>query len=178
MARTGRPPKARVERTDAPPGCRWLALTQGAYALIDESDYAAASKFNWQLATIGYAIGWIPDATGTRRRTLLHRWLIGEPTDEVDHINQNRLDCRRCNLRLATHAENAWNGTLRSTNTSGFRGVFWHPRLKKWRARITWQGRGIHIGVFTDITEAARAYDAKARELFGKFAALNFPEGR
>lgn len=93
----------------------------------------------------------------------------------VDHISGNRFDNRRSNLRSATVAENARNVGVRTNNTSGFKGVSWHARDRRFRAKIKVLGRVLHIGNYTDILAAAVAHDKVAYELFGDFAKCNFP---
>jgi hypothetical protein len=96
---------------------------------------------------------------------------------EVDHVNGDGLDNRRSNLRVCTHAENARNQSSRTRmSTSRFRGVVWAKDRRKWRAMIGDNGRTVHLGNFTDEIEAAQAYDRAAREMYGAFARLNFPE--
>lgn len=93
---------------------------------------------------------------------------------EVDHINRNRLDNRRENLRLATHSENQVNMD-KKIGKSGFRGVRQMPGRTKWRAEITIGGKREFIGSYGTAKEAAIARDERAKKLFGGFAYLNFP---
>ena len=95
---------------------------------------------------------------------------------EVDHINRNSLDNRRCNLRIATRSLNGANRVKQTNNTSGFKGVNWFAETNRWRARLKANGKETHLGYFLSITEAAKAYDKAAKEHFGDFACLNFPE--
>ncbi len=97
----------------------------------------------------------------------------------VDHINHNGLDNRRANLRIVTHKQNGWNRrkTARKS-TSRYKGVCWSKRERMWHVQIKKNGKQITIGYFLDEKAAARAYDAKADELFGQYAALNFPQAR
>jgi hypothetical protein len=92
----------------------------------------------------------------------------------VDHINRNKRDNRRCNLRVCTQVENMRN-RCSTYGSSKFKGVSWDARRKKWMAAIHINGTQIRIGFFADEVDAAKAYDRKARELFGEFAYLNFP---
>ena len=97
----------------------------------------------------------------------------------VDHRNRHGLDCTRGNLRAATKSQNAANTGLRRTNTSGYIGVcaFYgrSDRRLSWQVTIGVNGKQRKIGYSKDIIEAARMYDAAAREAFGEFASLNFP---
>jgi hypothetical protein len=105
----------------------------------------------------------------------MHRLILDPGTAEVDHINGDTLDNRRCNLRLATHAQNMCNNRMRSHNTSGYRGVFWYAERRKWGALIVARRKRKFLGLYADAVDAARAYDAAAIELHGEFASLNFP---
>ena len=77
-------------------------------------------------------------------------------------------------MRIATHQQNAQNRRGNVGTSSRFKGVCWHKKYGKWQASITHNGRNIYLGLFTDEIDAAMAYDAKARELFGDFACCNF----
>ena len=94
----------------------------------------------------------------------------------VDHINGNPLDNRKSNLRICTNAENQRNKGVYKNNKSGYKGVHWFKRDKKWQAQIKHNNKSIHIGLYEDKEEAARAYDKKAKELHGNFKNLNFPD--
>lgn len=114
--------------------------------------------------------------------TPLHRMILGvtESHLEVSHVNGNLLDCRRENLVVKTHAEkvrgNRKMGTLNGREyTSKYKGVCWIEAKGKWKAQIR-SGRVRHIGYFDDEIDAAHAYDEAAREHFGEYAWLNFPD--
>lgn len=79
------------------------------------------------------------------------------PPEHIDHINRARADNRIANLRLATSSENPQNQRKRRNNTSGVVGVHWHKKLGKWQAYIMSNGRGIHLGYYGTIEEAAAA---------------------
>ena len=93
--------------------------------------------------------------------------------DTVDHIDRNKLNNRRENLRLVTRSENAMNSTARVTNKSGFKGVCWHAGQQQWVAAIMKDYTKLHIGYFDDPLEAAYMYDQWALALFGEIAYLN-----
>jgi hypothetical protein len=110
----------------------------------------------------------------------MHRMVMDAPPDKlVDHINQNGLDNRRSNLRLATSAENQRNAHGRGIHrgkpsSSRFRGV--SRSGAKWSAHISVNGRNIRLGTFRDEEQAAKAYDAAARAYHKQFARTNFDD--
>ncbi len=88
-------------------------------------------------------------------------YVYGEwPKLDIDHINRNRSDNRRVNLRDVTQKQNMQNASKRSDNTSGHPGVSWHKQHSKWQARIMHNQKDIHLGYFTDIEEALSARKA------------------
>ena len=85
----------------------------------------------------------------------------------VDHINNNKLDNKKSNLRYVTPSENNMNRQMAENNTSGFKGVYWKVKTKKWFARICVNRTIIHLGYFDNIEDAKQARINKANELFG-----------
>lgn len=162
--------------TNPPPaGSAWLAITSGrkrfVFSLIDEDQRIVASAILWGLSTRGYAF-----QRRDGHNMYLHHLVLETKIDagiEIDHINRNPLDNRCSNLRPLTHAENMLNTPVFKSNTSGYRGVDFQRR---WRARIAIGGSRRFIGFFDTAEDAARAYDAAARELHGTLAQLNFPD--
>lgn len=132
----------------------------------------------------GKEAGWFDRSSGYRRVKyrgkdyLVHRIVFylthNYLPDIVDHIDQNKLNNHPDNLRDALYrGNNAVNSKLRADNSSGYRGVTWHKATNKWMSSIFFKGKRIHLGVFEDIIQAAKAYDEKAKELFGEFARIN-----
>jgi hypothetical protein len=155
-------------------GCRTIQLTRGMNTLIDETDIGRAGVHSWQ-ARKGkrtfYAAGGRNIGNGKTASFQLHRVLIGAPKGaEVDHRNGDGLDNRRGNLRLATSQQNSRN-RHRCVGRSRYKGIA--PAGPSWRAYISVGRRKIHLGCFPTEEEAARAYDAGAREHYGEFAATN-----
>lgn len=160
-----------------------IPLTQGQSAMVDDEWFGKLNQYKWHaLNGHGYTF------YAVRHRPLVHRDLIYMHGDimvaklatapngtTVDHIDHNGLNNVTSNLRLATKSEQNHNQKLgRSNNTSGFKGVSLKKDSRKWRSYIFYCRKQIHIGSYDTPEEAARAYDAKARELFGEFALTNF----
>jgi hypothetical protein len=140
-------------------------------AIIDKEDAERCSTIRWFKTVNGYVY------SGTGKR-FLHNFILDRIPSRViitDHINRNPMDCRKSNLRLCNHTENRANSGARADNTSGFKGVGKYDG-QKWRALVQCNGKPYQIGMFDTKEEAATAYDMKAKELFGEFAYLNFPE--
>lgn len=155
-----------------------LQLTKGKVALIDREDYERVSEYKWHThkGAGGYLYGgtFTKSHEGSRSRILLHRFINNTPDGyETDHINGDTLDNRKCNLRTVTRSENQHNSKLRSDSTSGYKGVSWHKASNKWRVRINKDGRSVFTDYFTDIKEAALAYNLHATSLFGSYAKIN-----
>lgn len=109
------------------------------------------------------------------RKYALHRlawlWVTGEwPPKEIDHINRDSTDNRFANLRLATSSQNNCNQSMRGDNTSGVKGVSWNKKSGKWHSRIVVNGKYRHLGLFSDLKDAASAYEVAAQQAFGEFA--------
>lgn len=136
---------------------------RGKYALVSNRDYAEVARYAWSLSSDGYAIS----AFGS-----MHRMIMGYPDYRiVDHKSGDRLDNRRCNLRIATPAQNSYNRGTRP-GRSGYRGVVVLPS-GRFRAQVNFKGVLHLFGIFIDARDAALAYNDGARQLFGEFARLN-----
>ena len=150
-----------------PDGVCWVILSRGAAAKIDVTDAEAVGRFNWHLTSGGYAA-----RTVARQTVFLHNFLSKPKSGSVvDHINGNKLDCRRINLRIGTASQNKKN-RKRQPNASGVKGVDWRATHKKWRARIRCETKLFHLGYFNSAADAEQAYEKAAQELFGEFKRL------
>lgn len=171
-------PKCELKRVtvDGDP-CVLIPLTQGQFAIIDESKSAEIAQYQWysqwsKQTESFYAVRKVR-SEGKRRLLGLHRQILGlKPGDEtqVDHQNGNTLDFRSRNLRFASHAENMWNRGLQKNNTSGYKGVSFDKEKGTWKAMIGFEGRKIHLGYFASAEKAADAYRAAAIKYHGRFA--------
>ena len=161
-------PRTRVEGDLA-----YITLTKGYTAVIDAADAELVGRYAWcALVQSHGAYAYRTDCSGDKPEAVyLHRLLMDAPADlYVDHIDGDRLNNRRDNLRLATHAENMRNMKRPRTNTSGFKGVYWSRQHSKWRARIMHNGKQHCLGLFDCPQEAHAAYCKAAEELHGEFA--------
>jgi hypothetical protein len=157
----------------------WLIpLTKGQHAIVDEADWERLSAFKWYVVNgrrgAFYGRRYVERLNGRPVTKALHHEVLGlSPRQTVDHVNGDTLDNRRANLRVCSPGENARNRRGSRNSLSGFKGV---SRARgRWQARIEYEGKARHLGVFDTPEEGARAYDQAARELFGEFARLNFP---
>lgn len=148
-------------------------LNKGRFALVDDDIYEKliALGYKWHVSRFGYAIRF-----NGRKCQWLHRFVTDCPAGlEVDHIDRNRLNNQRSNLRLCNKVQN--QGNRPGSRKTGFKGVIHRMRNKhrKWEAYITKGGKCHSLGCFSDQIEAAKAYDSAAREHFGEFALVNLP---
>lgn len=141
--------------------------------ILDYEDYMKYQGITFIMDNKGYVIS----DTGkgpTRKVWSLHREIMGNPKDKVvDHINGNKLDNRKCNLRICTTRENACN-SISTKGSSKYKGVHWDEDRKKWTACIKNHRKHHFIGRFDNEEDAAKAYDDLAIKLHGEYARLNF----
>lgn len=163
--------------------CVRVPLTQGYVAVIDSSDAAAVLRYKWHAnhRNTGkpYAVR-IEKSGGTPETIPMHRFLLGvtDPKLDVDHINGDGLDNRRCNLRVATRSQNGQNKGKWAAKqcVSRFKGVAPQnsPKLKTWQAyRGNGDGGKHYIGTFRHELAAAAAYNASIYFAHGEFARMN-----
>lgn len=154
-----------------------IPLTKGKFAIVDAEDYEQLSQWKWNYHRDGYAIRTFYVDGKKVTKSMHHQIALPPPGLQIDHKNLDGLDNRRDNLRVATRSQQRSNQKrFKSKVGSQYKGV--HPndsRYKKpWRALIMCQGKHFSLGNFYAEEEAAKAYDAKAKELFGEFAYTNF----
>lgn len=153
---------------------RWLKRTANRVHIGDEAGYINANG-----KSHGYRMIPLQGRYWAAHR-LAYVFMTGTfPIGEVDHKDTDRSNNVWTNLRIASPNDNRRNRKMLPNNTSGFRGVQTNAqsKTKPWKAIIRENYKHIYLGAFATAEEAARAYDAKARELHGEYASLNFPEG-
>lgn len=150
-----------------------IPLTHGKFAIVDDEDFEMLNQHKWcLLGEGGYARRAINIGKNRTSTMLMHRLIMGSVKgEEVDHINMDKLDNRRANLRKATSQQNRCNRPKPRNNKSGYKGVRWHKGA--WEAYIGLNGKFIHLGRFGGINDAALAYQAAAKKLHGEFARWN-----
>ena len=148
-----------------------------SFAIVDDADFEYLSQFKWQLIGLGYAARNISykETGGRMKKMYMHIEIMGNRPEfsNIDHINQNRLDNRRENLRFSTFSQNVSNRTILPNNTSGYKGVSWHKLSKKWTVGIQVNHKQIKLGLYQCKIEAAKTYNEAALKYHGEFASLN-----
>lgn len=143
---------------------------------VSPADYALAMRWPWRLDRSGYVVA---NQWNTRDHCTvplaLHRLVCRAPRGYlVDHKRGDLLDCRRGSLRRATPSQNSANRLLLLPNKlSRYRGVTLHRKSGKWQAQAKQHDRFVHGGLHDTEEAAARAYNALAKRLWGRFAVLN-----
>lgn len=144
--------------------------------MVDNEDFNWLSKHKWHAIKAHntfYAarhFGKRPN----RKRIWMHREILNVPKGkQTDHINHHGWDNRKVNLRICTRSQNHQNEKPQKGKTSNYKGVFLQKHNQKWQAQIKINAQPVHLGFFVNERDAAKAYNDKAKELFGEFAHLN-----
>lgn len=142
-----------------------LITNVGDRFLIDKEDIDRLKKYTWGISK-GYG------ATTINRKSLkMHRFIMNCPDGFiVDHINHNKLDNRKCNLRICTIEQNNMNTQKYKNNTSGAKGVVWDKKSNKWQARISFHKKRIILGMFEKKEDAIKARQQAEKEMFGEYS--------
>lgn len=142
----------------------------GKFAKVDDEDFAYLKHTKWREHSKGYACGYVDG-----KIVYMHRFIMKTKAGySTDHINRDKLDNRKANLRICSDAENKANSKIRSNNKSGYKGVHIEKRTNRWCAQIGKNNKITHLGTFDSPEEAAMAYDIAAKRIHGEFANLNF----
>lgn len=158
---------------------RLIPLTQRQNAIVDAKDFYWLSQYNWY-ANLDPGMNKFYAGRHEPGHKPFHTWMHNEVLGLkgkvfADHINGDTLDNRRENLRPCLgKSQNGCNSKKRCNNKSGYIGVSWSQRKKKWVASVKFSGKSYFLGQFSNAKDAALARDAKAKELHGEFVTLNF----
>lgn len=173
MARLSR--SRRNEYRNNGDGSITVMATNNITFVIDEVDEERAKEFTWSVCTNKSGLQTVMNRQGLS----LHQYLMRSSREwETDHVDRNRLNNRRSNLRRCTHQQNQFNQGLQRNNTSGVIGVRFYPQRDKYVARIKYCGKDIHLGYYAEMETAMQARNAGAVFLFGEFAVKSdVPEG-
>lgn len=157
-------------------GSVWITLTKGELCRVDVEHAGWLSQWNWCSNGTAADNRYVTRNTYAPRRQkhTLHRTLMSHVGFDiegltVDHINGDGFDNRVENLRVCCGRSNSKNRKKSSNNTSGFKGVTWHAKCKKWRAAIRVDGVDHSLGLHHTPELASRAYQAAAARYFGQF---------
>lgn len=150
-----------------------VELTQGKFALVDDTDMELVSQHRWRAQQLGQL--WYAVRSTHTHQYLMHRMILGLVDSShlitVDHINGDGLDNRRENLRVANKAQQIANSGSRA-GTSRYKGVSYDARRNKWRMAIVVGGVQTSKS-FSSEQDAARAYNTAAIQAWGEYAKLN-----
>lgn len=145
-------------------------LSNGGVTLIDVEDLPKLSGHTWY-QHMGYARARNPIGKGEIH--LSHIILPCPSGYEIDHINRDKLDNRKCNLRIVTRSQNCANRSSFRTSSSQYKGVHWNRKCGLWEAAIRQDSRITNLGFYENEIAAASAYNDYARKLWGEYAVLN-----
>jgi len=160
---------------------KYISLTQGKFAKVDDEDFLWLNKYKWHASKYGQIYYAVRHPRGQNWKTLLmHRaiiekhWGLFLVTKLCDHADGNGLNNVKTNLRLCDRSQNSANQQRQfGLKTSRFKGVFWHKHIQKWVAKIQSQERMKWLGTYDNEVSAAKAYNREAQKVFGEFARLN-----
>ena len=151
-----------------------ILTSGGDVIIIDDEDFAMLNQYKWSMSSTGYPVrGEYSPVDQKTRMVFMHREIMGLSKGDgkrVDHINENKRDNRRCNLRMATHAENMRNKGVQSNNKTGYKGVSIHNGTGKYIAMIGLNRKQIYLGLYETAEDAHKAYCEAARRLHGEFS--------
>lgn len=144
---------------------------------VDDELFEEINRYKWSFdQRYIYRKEWLLSVNGKQkyRKIYLHKFINQTPKGfDTDHIDGDKLNNLRENLRSATRSQNNMNASKTKDTTSKYKGVFFDRRSGKWRAEIKINGKAKYIGLFKDQDEAALAYNKAAELLFGDFCKTN-----
>lgn len=145
-----------------------ISLPGNNFTLVDKDDFLYLNQYKWHLGN-GY-VRRTTYSSGNKKNIRMHRVIMrSEKGCMVDHINGNKLDNRKENLRICTHQENMRNRKIPLTNKTGYKGIREKKFGKKWEVQIGVNHKNIYLGTFSNKQEAIRIYSIAAKKYFGDF---------
>ena len=147
-----------------------ITLTNGMKAIVDKDVYESLNKLRWNCNNKGYATCYGYSDNGKPVYIYIHRIVNATPEGmDTDHINGNRLDNRRENLRSVTRSQNSYNRSIYKNNKSGYKGVQLYAATGKYHAAITVNKKRIFLGSYDTPEEASKAYEDASDLYYGEF---------
>ena len=155
-----------------------IPLTQGKFAKVDDKWYDYLMQWKWYAHKNSHT--WYASRRCGKDGVLMHILIMGSDKrmPHIDHYDGDGLNNQELNLRFATNSQNSMNRRIMNTGSSKYKGVSWNKGANQWSVSIGKGGVRVNHKYFKIEIEAAFQYDAWARELFGEFARLNFPENK
>lgn len=151
-----------------------IELSRGKVALVDDEDFEWLNQWKWSTHSKGYAyrMDW-----GSRKAVYMHRLIMKTPKHlECDHIDHNKTNNQKHNLRNCTRHSNSKNMKRHKDGSSGYVGVYWCKPRNKWVANICVDGKTIYLGASRDKKKCAKMYDVAASKYRGEYANLNLKD--
>ena len=149
---------------------KYITVAKDYKAIVDDEDFDYLNTYKWALNK-GYAVAKLCNRSNFLQ---MHKFIMYYPKSmTIDHINQNKLDNRKSNLRVCTQLQNNYNKPRQRNNKSGYKGVWWNKKTQKWQAAITENRKRHQLGRFEYKNQAAMAYNKAAMRYHGEFAVLN-----
>jgi hypothetical protein len=144
---------------------QYIILTNSELqTVVDDEDFIFLNQRRWRISNNGYA------TSGNGTKILMHRIIANTPLGlTTDHINGDKLDNRKENLRVCTNQQNNWNKDKPANNKSGHIGVYWSELKQRWLAKIKIDGKCKHLGSYRNILDAADAREMEAKRAFGEY---------
>lgn len=150
-----------------------IELTQGKFAIVDDEDFDKINQYRWR--AVFNRNTWYAATGQTRDQTYwgMHEMILGFNESQIDHIDGNGLNNQKINLRFATHSQNTQKGKARKDNPQGLRGIYWASNCNKWRASIQVNHQRLNLGLYKEINDAIKAYNAASLTHFGEHGFQN-----
>lgn len=147
-------------------GIGWTSNTNEEF-YFDIEDYDKIKYYCWHMTTDGYI-----HTTINKKHLSLHRLVmdVDDKTVYIDHINHNKKDNRKKNLRCADTSKNQMNRRIMNRNTSGVAGVYWESKLNKWHAQIVYHKKTYNLGRYDLYEDAVKARKEAEKQYFGEFS--------